>query len=155
MPNILDLSARLSADVRPFVNSMASGANASHTTFQNIAQAATMYLGARGLLGTLNRANQASMEFGQSLADASAISTLSVKEIGDALMSLDNVFGRISKASQSMYRILSSGFSQLDASQLVQFQKAVGISAKVIRADLYNTADVMTTIANAYQLNIK
>ena len=155
MPNILDLSARLSADVRPFVNSMASGANASHTTFQNIAQAATMYLGARGLLGTLNRANQASMEFGQSLADASAISTLSVKEIGDALMSLDNVFGRVSKASQSMYRILSSGFSQLDASQLVQFQKAVGISAKVIRADLYNTADVMTTIANAYQLNIK
>jgi TP901 family phage tail tape measure protein len=155
MPNILDLSARLSADVRPFVNSMASGANASQTTFQNIAQAATMYLGARGLLGTLNRANQASMEFGQSLADASAISTLSVKEIGDALMSLDNVFGRVSKASQSMYRILSSGFSQLDASQLVQFQKAVGISAKVIRADLYNTADVMTTIANAYQLNIK
>lgn len=155
MPNILDLSARLSADVRPFVNSMASGANASHSTFQNIAQAATMYLGARGLLGTLNRANQASMEFGQSLADASAISTLSVKEIGDALMSLDNVFGRVTKASQSMYRILSSGFSQLDANQLVQFQKAVGISAKVIRADLYNTADVMTTIANAYQLNIK
>lgn len=155
MPNILDLSARLSADVRPFVNSMASGANASHSTFQNIAQAATMYLGARGLLGTLNRANQASMEFGQSLADASAISTLSVKEIGDALMSLDNVFGRVTKASQSMYRILSSGFSQLDANQLVEFQKAVGVSAKVIRADLYNTADVMTTIANAYQLNIK
>lgn len=155
MPNILDLSARLSADVRPFVNSMASGANASHSTFQNIAQAATMYLGARGLLGTLNRANQASMEFGQSLADASAISTLSVKEIGDALMSLDNVFGRVTKASQSMYRILSSGFSQLNANQLVEFQKAVGVSAKVIRADLYNTADVMTTIANAYQLNIK
>jgi TP901 family phage tail tape measure protein len=69
-------------------------------------------------------------------------------------MSLDNVFGQVSKASASMYRILSSGFSKLDASQLIEFQKAVGISAKVIRADLYNTADVMTTIANAYQLNI-
>lgn len=155
MPNILDLSARLSADVRPFVNSMASGAMASRTTFQNIAQAATMYLGSRGLLSTLNRANQAAMSFGQSLADASAISTLSVKEIGDALMSLDNVFGRVSRASSSMYRILSSGFSQLSASELVRFQKAVGISSKVIRADLYSTADVMTTIANAYQLNIK
>lgn len=155
MPNILDLSARLSADVKPFVNSMGDSANTSRSAFQNIAQAATMYLGARGLLGTLNRANEAAMSFGQSLADASAISTLSVKQLGDALMSLDNVFGRVSKASSSMYRILSSGFSQLDASQLLEFQKAVGVSSKVIRADLYSTADVMTTIANAYQLNIK
>ena len=154
MPNILDLSARLSADVRPFVNSMGSSAQASSSTFQSIAQAATMYLGGRGLLGTLNRANEAFMSFEQSLADASAISTLSVKEIGNALLDLDNVFGRVSKASASMYRILSSGFSKLDATQLVEFQKAVGVSAKVIRADLYNTADVMTTIANAYQLNI-
>ena len=154
MPNILDLSARLSADIRPFVTSMGSSAQSSRTTFQSIAQVATMYLGARGLLGTLNRANQAAMAFGQSLADASAISTISVKQLGDSLKSLDNVFGSVSKASQSMYRILSSGFSQLDADQLVEFQKAVGVSAKVIRADLYNTADVMTTIANAYQLNI-
>ena len=78
MPNILDLSARLSADVKPFVNSMGSSAQSSRTTFQNIAQAATMYLGGRGLLGTLQKASEASRSFGQSLADASAISTLFV-----------------------------------------------------------------------------
>ena len=154
MPNILDLSARLSADVRPFVGSISGSAQASASSFQMIAQAASMYLGGRGLLGTLNSANQAAMSFGQSMADASAISVLSIKQLKDTVLGLDNVFGRASKASESMYRILSSGFSKLGTRELQEFQRAVGVSSKVIRADLYSTADVMTTIANAYQLNI-
>ena len=88
------------------------------------------------------------------MADMSAITDLSMKQINESIMKLPNYLGKATKVADTMYEVISSGFRNLDTSSLLRFQESVSKSAKVIRSDIYNTGNAITTLANAYKLNI-
>ena len=152
--NILDLGVGISADVSPFNHAIDKMAALGEKSFQTLFGSAQTYLGVSGLIHTFKQSTNAAAEFGQALADMSAITDLSMKQINESIMKLPNYLGKATKVADTMYEVISSGFRNLDTSSLLRFQESVSKSAKVIRSDIYNTGNAITTLANAYKLNI-
>ena len=152
--NILDLGVGISADVSPFNHAIDKMAALGEKSFQTLFGSAQTYLGVSGLIHTFKQSTNAAAEFGQAMADMSAITDLSMKQINDSIMKLPNYLGKATKVADTMYEVISSGFRNLDTSSLLRFQESVSKSAKVIRSDIYNTGNAITTLANAYKLNI-
>ena len=152
--NILDLGVGISADVSPFNHAIDKMAALGEKSFQTLFGSAQTYLGVSGLIHTFKQSTNAAAEFGQAMADMSAITDLSMKQINESIMKLPNYLGKATKVADTMYEVISSGFRNLDTSSLLRFQESVSKSAKVIRSDIYNTGNAITTLANAYKLNI-
>ena len=152
--NVLDLSSTLNLDATPWHSSMDATATSAGAAFSEIAGHARAFLGAAGLIKFFNNATNAANDFGQKMADLSAITDLSMQHIGKSIKDLPNYFGDPNKIADTIYEVVSSGFRDLDESQLMRFQKAISVSSRVIRADVYNTGDAMTTLANAYKLTV-
>ena len=152
--NILDLGVGIGADVSPFNHAIDKMAALGEKSFQTLFGSAQTYLGVSGLIHTFKQSTNAAAEFGQAMADMSAITDLSMKQINDSIMKLPNYLGKATKVADTMYEVISSGFRNLDTSSLLRFQESVSKSAKVIRSDIYNTGNAITTLANAYKLNI-
>ena len=152
--NILDLGVGISADVSPFNHAIDKMAAIGEKSFQTLFGSAQTYLGVSGLIHTFKQSTNAAAEFGQAMADMSAITDLSMKQINESIMKLPNYLGKATKVADTMYEVISSGFRNLDTSSLLRFQESVSKSAKVIRSDIYNTGNAITTLANAYKLNI-
>lgn len=152
--NILDLGVGISADVSPFNHAIDKMAALGEKSFQTLFGSAQTYLGVSGLIHTFKQSTNAAAEFGQAMADMSAITDLSMKQINEGIMKLPNYLGKATKVADTMYEVISSGFRNLDTSSLLRFQESVSKSAKVIRSDIYNTGNAITTLANAYKLNI-
>ena len=152
--NILDLGVGISADVSPFNHAIDKMAALGEKSFQTLFGSAQTYLGVSGLIHTFKQSTNAAAEFGQAMADMSAITDLSMKQLNESIMKLPNYLGKATKVADTMYEVISSGFRNLDTSSLLRFQESVSKSAKVIRSDIYNTGNAITTLANAYKLNI-
>lgn len=152
--NILDLGVGISADVSPFNYAMDKMAALGDKSFQTLFGSAQTYLGVSGLIHTFKQSTNAAAEFGQAMADMSAITDLSMKQINDSIMKLPNYLGKATKVADTVYEVISSGFRDLDTRSLLRFQESVSKSAKVIRSDIYSTGNAITTLANAYKLNI-
>ena len=152
--NIRDLGVGISADVSPFNHAIDKMAALGEKSFQTLFGSAQTYLGVSGLIHTFKQSTNAAAEFGQAMADMSAITDLSMKQINESIMKLPNYLGKATKVADTMYEVISSGFRNLDTSSLLRFQESVSKSAKVIRSDIYNTGNAITTLANAYKLNI-
>ena len=152
--NILDLGVGISADVSPFNHAIDKMAALGEKSFQTLFGSAQTYLGVSGLIHTFKQSTNAAAEFGQAMADMSAITDLSMKQINESIMKLPNYLGKATKVADTMYEVISSGFRNLDTNSLLRFQESVSKSAKVIRSDIYNTGNAITTLANAYKLNI-
>lgn len=152
--NILDLGVGVSADVSPFNLSMDKMASLGEKSFQALFSSAQTYLGVSGLIHTFKQSTNAAAEFGQAMADMSTITDLSMKQINESIMKLPNYLGKAAKVADTLYEVISSGFRGLDTGSLLRFQESVSKSAKVIRSDIYSTGNAITTLANAYKLNI-
>lgn len=152
--NILDLGVGISADVSPFNHAMDKMATLGDKSFQTLFSSAQTYLGVSGLIHTFKQSTNAAAEFGQAMADMSAITDLSMKQINDSIMKLPNYLGKAAKVADTVYEVISSGFRDLDTRSLLRFQESISKSAKVIRSDIYSTGNAITTLANAYKLNI-
>ena len=152
--NILDLGVGISVDVSPFNHAIDKMAALGEKSFQTLFGSAQTYLGVSGLIHTFKQSTNAAAEFGQAMADMSAITDLSMKQLNESIMKLPNYLGKATKVADTMYEVISSGFRNLDTSSLLRFQESVSKSAKVIRSDIYNTGNAITTLANAYKLNI-
>lgn len=152
--NILDLGVGVSADVSPFNHAMDKMATLGDKSFQTLFSSAQTYLGVSGLMHTFKQSTNAAAEFGQAMADMSAITDLSMKQINDSIMKLPNYLGKAAKVADTVYEVISSGFRDLDTRSLLRFQESISKSAKVIRSDIYSTGNAITTLANAYKLNI-
>lgn len=151
MSDVFDLRARVSADASPFNKAMDSSANSVSSALSEINSAASMFIG-NGVVRAFSRAIDAAYEFGQVMADISSISDVGIQQLSKNIKQLDNVYGSMSNVGNSIYNIISSGFDKGEEA-LLSIVKNVGQASKSIRADLYSTANVFTTVANAYNLS--
>lgn len=151
MSDVFDLKARVSADATPFNKAMDSSATSVSSALSAINRAASVFIGT-GVVRAFSRATETAYEFGQVMADISSISDVSIQQLSRSIKQLDNVYGRMSNVGNSIYNIISSGFDRSE-DELLSIVKNVGQASKSIRADLYNTANVFTTVANAYALS--
>ena len=151
MSNVFDLRARVSADASPFNKAMDSSATSVSSALSAINSAASMFIG-NGVVRVFSMATNAAYEFGQVMADISSISDVGIQQLSKNIKQLDNVYGSMSSVGNSIYNIISSGFDRSEE-ELLSIIKNVGQASKSIRADLYSTANVFTTVANAYDLS--
>lgn len=151
MSDVFDLRARVSADATPFNKAMESSATSVSSALSSINSAANMFIG-NGAVRAFSRATNAAYEFGQVMADISSISDVGIRQLSRNIKQLDNVYGSMSSVGNSIYNIISSGFDRSNA-ELIEIVKNVGQASKSIRANLYSTANVFTTVANAYNLS--
>lgn len=151
MTDVFDLRARVSADASPFNKAMDSSATSVSSALSAINSAASMFVG-NGVVRAFSKATNAAYEFGQVMADISSISDVGIRQLSRNIKQLDNVYGSMSSVGNSIYNIISSGFDRSNA-ELIEIVKNVGQASKSIRADLYSTANVFTTVANAYNLS--
>ena len=150
MSDVFDLRARVSADATPFNKAMDSSATSVSSALSAISSAASMFIGS-GVVSAFSKATNAAYEFGQVMADISSISDVGIQQLSKNIKQLDNVYGSMSSVGNSIYNIISSGFDRSN-DELIEIVKNVGQASKSIRADLYSTANVFTTVANAYNL---
>lgn len=153
MNPILDLSTRLSADVTPFVDSMDKSATASEGAFKLMFDTAKAYLGARGLLSIFDDAIRKANDFNQTIADISSITELNMEKMKKSIMGLDNIFGAPRNVGETIYELISSGVRGSE-DDIINYEKVAAKTAKTIRAELYNTANAMTTMTNAYGIGV-
>lgn len=151
MSDVFDLKARVSADATPFNKAMDSSATSVSSALSAINRAASVFIG-NGVVRAFSRATETAYEFGQVMADISSISDVSIQQLSRSIKQLDNVYGSMSNVGNSIYNIISSGFDRSE-DELLSIIKNIGQASKSIRADLYNTANVFTTVANAYDLS--
>lgn len=151
MSDIFDLRARVSADASPFNTAMDSSATSVSSSLSTISNAADRFIG-NGVVRAFVKATNAAYEFGQVMADISSISDVGIQQLSKSIKQLDNVYGNVESVGNSIYNIISSGFD-VGESELLSIVKNVGQASKSIRADLYSTANVFTTVANAYNLS--
>lgn len=151
MSDVFDLRARVSADASSFNNAMDSSAASVSSALSSINSAAKMFVGT-GVVRAFAKATNAAYEFGQVMADISSISDVGIQQLSNSIKQLDNVYGSMSSVGNSIYNIISSGFDRSN-DELIEIVKNVGQASKSIRADLYSTANVFTTVANAYNLS--
>ena len=149
--DVFDLRARVSADATPFNKAMDSSATSVSSALSAINSAASTFIGNR-VVRAFSRATDAAYEFGQVMADISSISDVGIQQLSKSIQQLDNVYGSMSSVGNSIYNIISSGFDRSNE-ELIEIVKNVGQASKSIRADLYSTANVFTTVANAYNLS--
>ena len=145
---VFDRKAQVSADVRPFNQAMDSSATAVTSSLNAIHSAAKMFIGS-GVVRSFMKATESAYKFGQSMADISAISDLNIKSLSKSIMQLHNVYGRAAHVGDTVYEIISSGIRGSEQ-DLLNFAKVAGQAAVSIKADLYDTANVITTLTNAY-----
>lgn len=150
---VFDLMGRVSADVTPFDNAMTASAKSASGAFQTMSVAANAFIG-NGVIRSFISASNAANKFGQTLADISSIASYNIKSLRDSILSLDNVYGKASNMGETMYEVISSGIRGSE-SELVKFAKVAQQTAVSIKADLYDTANVLTTLTNAYGLSVK
>lgn len=148
---VFDLRAQVSADARPFNEAMDSSATSVSSSLSTIHNAAKMFIGS-GVVRSFMKATEAAYEFGQSLADISSISDLNIKSLSKSILQLENVYGRARVVGDTIYEIISSGV-QGSEDELVNFAKVAGQTAVSIKANLYDTANVLTTLTNAYGMS--
>ena len=151
MSDVFDLRARVSADASSFNNAMDSSAASVSSALSSINSAASMFVG-NGVVRAFAKATNAAYELGQVMADISSISDVGIQQLSNSIKQLDNVYGSMSSVGNSIYNIISSGFDRSN-DELIEIVKNVGQASKSIRADLYSTANVFTTVANAYNLS--
>lgn len=149
---VFDLNAVVSADVSPFTRAMGNSASFVDKSFHAIASSAHANIG-QSVVQNLIKATEAANEFGQTMADISAISDLNVKKLAKSIASMENVYGKMSSIGNTIYEAISSGIKGAEA-DYVSFTKTVGQAAKSIRADIEATGSIMTTLMNAYDLQI-
>ena len=99
--NILDLGVGISADVSPFNHAIDKMAALGEKSFQTLFGSAQTYLGVSGLIHTFKQSTNAAAEFGQAMADMSAITDLSMKQINERIMKLPNYLGKATKAADT------------------------------------------------------
>lgn len=150
---VFDLRGQVSADVSPFNSAMDASAHSVSRSLQAMQVAASTFMGS-GVIRTFIKATDAATKFGQTLADISAIADYNLKSLRSSIIGLDNVYGRASKVGETMYEIISSGVRGSEK-DLVEFTKVAKQTAVSIKADLYDTANVLTTLTNAYGLSVK
>lgn len=150
---VFDLRGQVSADVSPFNSAMDASAHSVSRSLQAMQVAASTFMGS-GVIRTFIKATDAATKFGQTLADISSIADYNLKSLRSSIMGLDNVYGRASKVGETMYEIISSGVRGSEK-DLVEFTKVAKQTAVSIKADLYDTANVLTTLTNAYGLSAK
>ena len=150
---VFDLRGQVSADVSPFNSAMDESAHSVSRSLQAMQVAASTFMGS-GVIRTFIKATDAATKFGQTLADISSIADYNLKSLSSSIMGLDNVYGRASKVGETMYEIISSGVRGSEK-DLVEFTKVAKQTAVSIKADLYDTANVLTTLTNAYGLSVK
>lgn len=148
---VFDLRAQVSADVSPFNKAMDSSATSVSSSLSTMRNAAKMFIGS-GVVRSFMKATEAAYKFGQSLADISSISDLNIKSLSKSILQLENVYGRASTVGDTIYEIISSGI-QGSESELINFAKVAGQTAVSIKANLYDTANVLTTLTNAYGMS--
>ena len=150
---VFDLRGEVSANTSPFDSAMDKTAQSASNSFRMMSTAANAFIGS-GVIRTFIKATDAANKFGQSLADISAIADYNLKSLRSSIMGMDNVYGRASLVADTMYETISSGVrgSAQELSDFVRITKQASVS---IKADLYSTANVMTTLTNAYGLSTK
>ena len=153
MAAVFDLRGQVSADVSPFSRAMDATATAASGAFSNMASAAGMFIG-NGVIRHFTRAASAANLFGQKLADISAIADYNLKSLRTSIMSLENVYGRASTVANAMYEIISSGIRG-SQQELINYEKIAKQAAVSIKADLYDTASVMTSLTNAFGTGVQ
>ena len=146
--SVYDLKALVSADVSPFNNAMNNSAAAVTSSLSTISQATNQFIG-QGFIRTLTKATQSAFAFGQTMADIASISDVNLKVLADNIKSLDNVYGSIKGLGDTIYEIISSGIRGSET-ELIDFAKVSRETAVTIKADVYDTANVLTTLTNAY-----
>lgn len=154
MPNkVFDIRGEVSADVSPFDSAMNKSADSASKAFQLMKSAASAFIGS-GVIRTFIKATDAANKFGQKLADISSIADYNLNNLRKSILGLENVYGRASTVGETMYEIISSGIKGSEA-DILHFAKVAGQTAVSIKADLYDTANVLTTLTNAYGLGVK
>lgn len=151
---VFDLLGRVSADTSPFNSAMDGTASSVESSLASIYKSASRWLGAGGVVGAFYKATEAANEFNQLLADISSITDLQIKNVEKALLRLDNVFGKPVHTANTFYETISSGVKG-STDDIAEYVKTVGKAATVIRADIENTGNAMTTLTNAYDLSVK
>ena len=143
------IGSTLALDVSEFIRGMKTSEEFADRALSNISDAARRYLGAGGLLYSFNKANQVAMQFGQVMADTSAITELSVEKMATSLKRLDNVLGEPARTGYTLYETISAGIKGTE-DELIKFVEVSGKAAKVIRSDVYTTSNALTTMMHAY-----
>lgn len=150
---VLSLQSVLTADNSPFNNAMDASARKVESAFGRMHTAAVTALGS-GVIREFIRASKAANEFGQKLADIASISEFNMQKVRSSILAMGNEYGRVSRIADSMYETISSGIRGSEA-EIANYVKTAAAAAKAIRADVYSTASVMTTLANAYAMPAK
>ena len=143
------IGSTLALDVSEFIRGMKTSEEFADRALSNISDAARRYLGAGGLLYSFNKANQVAMQFGQVMADTSAITELSVEKMATSLKRLDNVLGEPARTGYTLYETISAGIKGTE-DELIKFVEVSGKTAKAIRSDIYTTSNALTTMMHAY-----
>lgn len=152
MSDIFDLRAMVSADVSPFNTAMDKSADSVSASLSIMNTAATAFIG-NGFIRTFIKATNTAYKFGQVMADISSISEVNTKKLADQIRGLDNVYGKLSNVGNTIYETISSGFDE-SIDNLINFQKIVKQASTSIRADIETTGSVMTTLLNAYGMQL-
>lgn len=150
---LFSLKSIATADVSPFNRSMDASASAAHAAFSAMSAAANAFIGS-GVVRSFIKATDAANKFGQTIADISAIADYNLKSLRTSILQLENVYGRAASVGDTVYEIISSGVRGSEK-ELIEFTKVAKQTAVAIKADLYDTANVMTTLTNAYGLGVK
>jgi TP901 family phage tail tape measure protein len=150
---IFDLQARVSADVSPFNKAMDTSADSVTSSLKTIHQAANTFIGS-GVVKAFVKATEAAYGFSQAMADISAISDVNIKHLSNSIAKLDNVYGKMSHVGDTIYEMISSGIRGTEA-DYVHAVKSIGQASVSIKADLYDTANTVTTLLNAYNMSVK
>lgn len=153
MPEVFDIHGRVSADTSPFEQSMDTTANAVRGSLNAIHAAAITHI-ANGVVRSFIKASQAANAFGQSLANISAISDANLNILRKQIMGLSDVYGTAKDVTESIYETISSGIRGTEQ-DYINFVKSAKHTAVSIRADLYDTVNVLTTLLNSYGGSIR
>ncbi len=148
------LMTYMGLDSSKFESGIDSSASQVEQSFEKMMRAGRRYLGASGVLLYLRQASKVSREFGQTMADLSAITERSVVKMGRSLRQMEHHFGAPLKTGLTLYETVSSGIRGTEE-ELVDFVKSSAKAARVIRSDTYTVANAMTTMLHAYQIATK
>lgn len=153
MPDVFDIRGVVSADVSPFSRAMDTTALDATSAFSRMGAAANQFIGGSVVRAFIS-ATEAANKFGQSIADISAIATNDMADLKSKIMGMADVYGKVTDISEAMYETISSGIRGSN-DEYVHFMQTARQTAVSIKADLYDTVNVLTTMLNAYGAGIR
>lgn len=153
MSEVFNIHGKVSADTSPFEQAMDTTAMSVDSSLSAIHASAVSHI-ANGVVRSFLQATQAANAFGQSIANISAISDANLSILRKQIMGLSDVYGTAVDVTESIYETISSGIRGTEQ-DYINFVKSAKHTAVSIRADLYDTVNVLTTLLNSYGGSIR